>query len=190
MLARRCRIPCARRWSTTGRLAVAAAALFVLCSTTAYACTSFVLDTDDGLMFAANLESGRHGINGMIYINARGLAKRSWQPGITGEVAEWTSRFGSLTFNLYGWQYPWAGINEAGLVISTMAHSDGTSTPLFDERPQLDSGAWIQYLLDTCATLDDIEELPAVVRMGSTVDHYLVVDSTGAVGVIGSLIER
>ena len=150
----------------------------------AVACTSFVLDAEEGPIFACNLEYGASPVEGLVYVNGRGLLKHGGSLGLTGGKAEWVSRFGSLTFNFAGWQHPWAGVNEAGLVVSTMAHSDGPSLSLFDQRPQLDSGAWLQHMLDTCATIDDVVRLPETVRMGATVDHYLVADRTGDIAVI------
>jgi hypothetical protein len=73
----------------------------------------------------------------------------------------------------------WAGMNEAGLAISTMWLGD-THNPPPDERPPLISALWIQYQLDTCATLADVMANDARVRIADTVDHYLVCDRSGA----------
>ena len=74
------------------------------------------------------------------------------------------------------------GVNEAGLVMSTMSLNQ-TQLPRPDARPVLDSGNWIQYLLDTCATVDEVLATDDVVR-NLTVDHYLVADRSGGSAVI------
>jgi choloylglycine hydrolase len=92
------------------------------------------------------------------------------------------SRYASLTFNLVGYQYAWAGINEEGLVLSTMS-LDQTRVPPADARPPLDSGMWMQHLLDTCATVSEVVATDTRIRI-FTVDHYLVADATGHVATV------
>ena len=53
-----------------------------------------------------------------------------------------------------------------------------TEDPVPDERPPLDSGEWMQFVLDTCATVEDLVATDARVSI-ITVDHYLVADSLG-----------
>jgi hypothetical protein len=55
-----------------------------------------------------------------------------------------------------------------------------TRNPAPDERPPLLSPLWIQYQLDTCATLEEVMANDARVRIADTVDHYLVCDRSGA----------
>jgi len=100
----------------------------------------------------------------------------------TGVYAEWVSTYASLTFNFVGYHYPWGGMNEKGLVMSTMAFPQ-TNYPPPDHRPVVDSGFWMQYILDTCATVDEVIASNAMVR-NITVDHYLVADRSGASAVI------
>ena len=73
---------------------------------------------------------------------------------------------------------PWAGMNEAGLMISTM-FLEQTRNPSPDERPPLVSPLWIQYMLDTSASIAEVIANDARVRIKDTVDHYLVCDQTG-----------
>ena len=68
--------------------------------------------------------------------------------------ASWVSRYGSVTFNQYGREFPNGGMNEAGLVVELM-WLDDTTYPATDGRPALDCLEWIQYQLDTAATLSD-----------------------------------
>ena len=50
-------------------------------------------------------------------MNRRGLKKTAFS---TNSGLQWVSRFGSLTFNQFGFEFPNGGINEAGLVIEHM----------------------------------------------------------------------
>ena len=74
-------------------------------------------------------------------------------------------------------------MNEAGLILSTMGLG-ATREPPPDTRPPLDSGLWMQYLLDTCATIDEVIASDEHVRIVSTVDHYLVADRYGNSAVV------
>ncbi|MHC1769220.1 MAG: hypothetical protein AB9869_33885 [Verrucomicrobiia bacterium] len=69
-------------------------------------------------------------------------------------------------------------MNEKGLAISTMALGE-TVNPVPDERPPLVSPLWMQHILDTCATVEDLMRSDGKVRIMETVDHYLVCDREG-----------
>jgi len=166
----------------------ASIALSVLCFcvgpffSPAEGCSSFTLVNNGSAVFAANYDNEIH--EGMLYINKRGVLKTGWTASTTGETARWTSNYASVTVNQATYQFPWAGMNEKGLSLSTMALS-GTVTPAPDERPPLEYGPfWMQYILDTCATIEDVIASDAKVRLVSTVDHYLVADRTGKSAVI------
>lgn len=142
----------------------------------AEACTSFAMKCKDGLIFGSNFDNDFR--PGMLFVNKRGVAKSGF-PMAEGETpATWTSKYGSVTIHTAPYQYAWAGMNEAGLVISTM-QLDDTQVPPPDDRPSLISAAWVQYLLDTCATVDDVVEAERRVRVNYGVDHYLTCDATG-----------
>jgi choloylglycine hydrolase len=132
-------------------------------------------------IFGANLDYRYH-CRGQVFINPRGLNKTGWLAGTTGVVADWNSAYASVTFNFVGYQLAWAGMNEAGLVMSTMSLYE-TELPPPDSRPVLDSGNWMQYLLDTCATVDEVLATDDLVRT-LTVDHYLVADRSGATATV------
>ena len=141
------------------------------------ACTSFCLDNAGQAVFGANYDNNIW--EGLLFVNKRGVTKTGWEAGTTGRYARWTAEYGSVTFNLAGVQMAWAGMNEAGLAISTMWLGE-TRDPTPDERPPLVSPLWIQYQLDTCATLAEVMANDARVRVADVVDHYLVCDRSGA----------
>jgi len=144
-------------------------------------CSSLALDSGGQVVFGANLDHVTVD-EGLVFVNKRHFDKTGLNPSTTGEYARWRSRYASLTFNLVGYQFAWAGMNEQGLTLSTMSLYD-TEYPAPDERPPLDSGEWMQYLLDTCATIDDVVATDDRVRI-ITVDHYLVADGLGNVAII------
>ena len=105
------------------------------------ACTSFCMDTPDGPIFGANLDLFIPG-DGLVFVNRRGVEKESVRSGTTGETAEWVSEYGSVTFSLAGREFAWSGMNEAGLMISTMALYESVNPPP-DARPPLGSSFWM-----------------------------------------------
>ncbi len=150
-------------------------------------CTAIVLDNDGHAVFGANFD---HNLTdeGLVFINKRGVVKTSIHAGTTGRYARWTVRYASVSFNLVGYQYAWGGMNERGLSMSTMSLGE-TRQPSADARPPLDSGEWVQYILDTCATVADVIATDSEVRI-FTVDHYLVADRDGNAVVIEFLDGR
>jgi choloylglycine hydrolase len=142
-----------------------------------HACTSFAMEHGGALVFGSNFDNDFR--PGLLFVNKRGVNKSGFPLDKQETPATWTSRYGSVTIHTAPFQYAWAGMNEAGLVISTM-QLDETKVPPPDERPSLISAAWVQYVLDTCATVDDIVAAERRVRVNYGVDHYLACDATGA----------
>ncbi len=144
-------------------------------------CSSIVLNNHGRPVFGTNFDHATVD-EGLVFINKRWVGKSGLHPSVDGEYARWTSRYASVTFNLVGFQFAWAGMNEKGLTLSTMSLND-TEIPAPDERPPLDSGEWMQFVLDTCATVEDLVATDARVSI-FTVDHYLVADSLGNCAVV------
>ena len=145
----------------------------------ANACTSFCMDTPDGPVFGSNLDLFIPG-DGLAFMNQRGIAKESVRAGTTGERARWISRYGSVTFNPAGREFVWGGMNEAGLVLSSMELL-ASEHPAPDERPPLYIGEWAQYVLDTCGSVREVIRVDSLVRIEDTSppSHYLIADAAG-----------
>lgn len=143
-------------------------------------CSSVALDNRGQAILGGNLD-WIDDVDGMLFVLKRGVAKVGLSAGTTGEVARWTSQYASLAFSLVGVQHAWAGMNERGLVFSTMGLRS-TRNPPPDERPPL-TMMWPQYMLDTCETVEDVIASDDVVRIW-TVDHFLFADRFGGVAVV------
>jgi choloylglycine hydrolase len=116
--------------------------------------------------------------DGLVFVNQRGVEKSAFVSG-SETAARWISKYGSVTFNQYGKDNPSGGMNEAGLVIELM-WLDETEYPKPDSRPVVDVLEWIQYQLDTSASVSEVIKNSEAVRIASPVKlHYLVNDRQG-----------
>jgi len=144
-------------------------------------CTTFVLKTKNGLYFGRNLDwVSSHGI---VVINKRGVNKESLVFPPEKNIA-WTSKYGSITFNQFGKEFPYGGINEKGLVIEIMVTVAEYEEP--DERPVVNELQWVQYQLDNCSSVKEVLATSGNIRIGQTHEslHYLICDSTGNTAII------
>lgn len=151
--------------------------------TFSFACTTFFINKNGQLVFGRNYDwiTG----NGIVCTNQRGLSKTSAKTKDGGTIS-WVSKYGSITFNQYGKEFPTGGMNEKGLVVELM-WLDGTKYPAADNRPAVDVLQWIQYQLDNCSTVDELIATDNHVRIASKENpplHYLVADATGNVATI------
>jgi len=142
------------------------------------------MDTDKGPVFGCNLDLFIPG-DGLVFINKRGIAKIGFDAGTTGITAEWTSKYGSVTFNLVGREWAFGGMNEAGLVLGSMELLR-SRFPDPDERPPLPIGPWAQYILDTCEDVEDAVEADNKIRIADSAPpvHFLIADAKGNSAVI------
>jgi penicillin V acylase-like amidase (Ntn superfamily) len=155
------------------------------------ACTTFCLKNGDETLFGRNYDWMIG--DGLVFVNKRNLAKSSTAAGAENP-ARWTSRYGSVTFNQYGRENPMGGMNEAGLVVELM-WLDEARYPVDEKQPSVDVLEWVQYNLDTAATVDEVLRNAAELRISSRVTlHYLVSDKTGAAATVefldGRLVAR
>jgi penicillin V acylase-like amidase (Ntn superfamily) len=174
------------------RILVAAATPFLLFAPDGLACSSFTLDTEAGVFVGRNLESGGPQ-TGFVVVNKRGVRKesRSWMElffgqEVSGVPMSWVSEYGSVTFNT-SLEFPDGGINEAGLVFEEMTLMD-TQFPNVEGRAPIFMILWIQYVLDTCATVDEVVQVARSAAIDGWSWHFWAADAGGdsAVGFGGS----
>jgi choloylglycine hydrolase len=163
------------------RLVVAAACLVALAAlpSPADACTTFCLRGGDGsVLFGKNYDWNIG--YGLVVTNKRGVAKTAMLESLDDTPAKWVSKYGSITFNQFGREFPSGGMNEAGLAIELM-WLDETKYPARDARPAVGTLGWIEYQLDNYATVQEVLDHADELRVSSSVPiHYLVVDKSGA----------
>jgi len=156
------------------------AAIILLLSEFSSACTTFCFQYNGEWMYGRNYDwSIEHCL---IVVNKRGVVKTALTED---NPAQWVSKYGSITFNQYGREFPLGGVNEAGLIIECM-WLEQTEYPHPDSRFELSDLQWIQYQLDNFATVDGVIASNKDVRITvrSTPLHFLVCDRNGRVATI------
>lgn len=150
-------------------------AVLVFCNATP--CSTFFINHNGQLIFGRNYDwvAG----SGMVCTNQRGLSKTSFAVS-DGRSIAWTSKYGSITFNQYGKEFPTGGMNEKGLVVELMWLNE-TQYAAPDERAAISVLQWVQYQLDNCATIEEVVATDKKLRIsaGSEPLHYLVADANG-----------
>jgi choloylglycine hydrolase len=146
------------------------------------ACTTFVLNKWGKPIYGKNMD-WPVSVSAYVLVNKRGVTKMTIaQPPYV--AATWTSKYGSITFNWFAREFPFEGINEAGLFVSAMGLSE-TEHPEQDSRPAFDPHRWIQYQLDNFSTVHEVIasdkdiSIPKIGSQEQATLHYLVSDKTG-----------
>lgn len=117
----------------------------------------------------------------VVLVNKHGLEKTS---ETQGRPARWQVRYASITFNMFGRDSPMTGMNEAGLATSQM-WLDEARYEAPDERPTIGVAEWMQYVLDTSATVDEALANIAKLRIESRIPlHYKLMDARGNAAVV------
>jgi len=154
---------------------------------TGFTCTTFMLDNSGQPVYGKNADWVPP-IPSYVIINKRGVAKTSAEP--LAIPISWTSKYGSVTFNLLAREWPFEGINEAGLFISSQS-GEGSAK---DEYPEPDSRTpmagmpWVQYQLDNFSTVAEVIASFQSIRIAKPAEifktpqmalHWFVSDSKG-----------
>lgn len=173
--------------SLVRRFLAAILAALTLSALPASACTTFCLRDGGRIVFGKNYDWSVG--DGMLVVNKRGVARKADAEG-DPRPASWVSRYGSVTFNQYGRDFPSGGINEKGLTIELM-WLEGSRYPEADSRPGVDVLQWIQYHLDNHATVAEVLKADKGLRViGPVPLHYLVADRQGQVATVEFLNGR
>lgn len=140
-----------------------------------YACTTFFLSYDNRIIFGNNYDWDLG--DGLVIVNKRGMSKIAINEN---NPARWVSKYGSVTFNQYGREFPTAGMNEKGLAVGLMWLS-GAEYPPPDSRPEIDNLQWMQYVLDNFSTVDEVmlDTKVRIAPLSTAAIHYLIGDAQG-----------
>jgi penicillin V acylase-like amidase (Ntn superfamily) len=148
------------------------------------ACTTFQLNDDGRIFVGTNYDWGVP--DGLIIVNPRGLSKTAMPSyrdnSEVGRPAVWTSKYGSITFNQYGREMSFGGMNEAGLTIGTMGLFDKNKFPAPDSRPSVYMQQWLQYQLDNHARVEEVIQSESHLRIRPKKGvhiHFLISDQDG-----------
>jgi penicillin V acylase-like amidase (Ntn superfamily) len=152
---------------------------------TSHSCSTFLLSTPDAQLVGHNLDDYID-IPGLVVANPRGIAKEniSWQDLTTFRSrsrprVRWVSKYGSITCNTFGREFPDGGLNEAGLYIGEMTLF-GTKYPQAVKLPKLYHCQWMQYILDNFETVDQVlASLSQVIMDGHCQWHFFTADKQG-----------
>lgn len=124
------------------------------------ACSAFMLKGKDYCLVGFN-ENWKT-MPGMVVINKRGISKHnlSWNHmvsnnAINEKTTNWVSKYGSVSFNLLGYDLPCYGINEKGLFLVEL-YLEKTTPVKNPSKANMFWGQWIQYQLDNFSTTDEL----------------------------------
>lgn len=139
-------------------------------------CTTFILKNKNTALLGKNYDFffGQ----GIIHNNKKNVTKRSLSFN-EQRVFEWTSKYGSITFNQFGRELPQAGMNEKGLAVAQMALPEGKIVRT--DKKAVNELQWVQYQLDNFSTVKEV--LDNVQKVGVdpafSLLHYIVCDAQG-----------
>lgn len=126
-----------------------------------------------GRLVGVNYDSESN--EGYIIKNLRDIKKVAY--GTNGDVvAEWTSKYGSLTFNTLGKEFPNGGVNEAGLTIEMLIEDEAHYPE--NGSPYLSEFEWVQYNLDNFKTAAEVHAYFDTVTINPIAKkvHFIVSD--------------
>ncbi len=141
-----------------------------------FACTIFSLYPDNGEHWIGRTFDWAYG-HGFVYTNKRNVTKTSLKLLPTDVTSSWTSKYGSVTFNQFGKEFPTGGMNETGLMIDALELLSSTF-PVADTRPSFNELQFIQYVLDNFKSVEEVNAALPNLRLapvGSKL-HYFTCD--------------
>ena len=118
--------------------------------------------------------------HGLMVVNKRNVRKTSITSANDHKTVTWVAKYGSLTFNQYGREFPNGGLNEKGLAIEVLWHF-GSEMDQRSPIPALNEAQWIQYHLDNAASIPEMLRLARTVRLHPVFAqvHYFACDPSG-----------
>lgn len=155
-----------------------------------HSCSTFFLSTVEDKVVGHNLDDYIE-VPGLVIANLRNVAKENinWQDlkGFRSRLrprVQWVSKYGSITCNTFGKEFPDGGLNEAGLYIGEMTLL-GTRYPTGQGLPKIYHNQWMQYILDNFETVEQVlASLSKVVIEGHCQWHFFAADKHGQASVI------
>jgi len=147
----------------------------------ALACTGFGASGLDVSLMAVNYDWDVPG--GRLIINPRAV-KKTAMVGPDATPATWVSKFGSVTLNQYGREFPIGGINQVGLAIHVLWLEE-TTYPTDTAAPEISALQWVQYSLDNFFDAAEVAASVHKFKISSPAKlHFLACDRSRSCAVI------
>jgi penicillin V acylase-like amidase (Ntn superfamily) len=149
-------------------------------------CSTFLLIENQSPVFIGhNLDENAEIVPGSIFINKHGEKKKriSHKELVSGKFKSctdinWTAKYGSITFNVYGKDFCDGGMNEAGLYIQEMTLQGGIF-PKNKSLPCFFMTLWMQYVLDNFTSVKEVVENLSAFNIEGWPWHFFVSDANG-----------
>ena len=158
-------------------------------SSCVFACSTFVLKKGEAFIVGHNDDEFTEYWPGYFFVNKRGVLKNSFsynnllgRPDTTPKI-QWTSQYGSITWNALGREFPMGGINEAGLHIDVMSLHD-TKYPENSSLPHMFVYQWVQYQLDNYQSVTEVVQNVSQIIPETEKWHFFISDRQGQWGCI------
>lgn len=138
------------------------------------ACTAFCLKNKNNIILAKNLDWSVD--LGYVFINKAGIKKTSFNAA----KFNWVSKYGSITFNQFGKEFPLGGMNEKGLVIEELNMAYVQLIP-DSNKSKINEFQLAQFILDNCKSMDEVITQLDNIQLNIILQtlHYIVCDSSG-----------
>ncbi|MFD7610773.1 linear amide C-N hydrolase [Streptomyces sp. NPDC059828] len=157
-------------------------------------CTRILWNTNDHAVLAGRTMDWPESTEPVLTVFPQGLKHDGGKLADAIVVADnpllWTSRYGSLVTTVYGAGTA-DGINEAGLAAHMLYLDDSDPGPRDPDRPGLQIALWIQYLLDSAASVgealalaDSFQLVPIEMRGFTATVHVALEDRSGDSAII------
>ena len=162
-----------------GMLALVSSACCLLAAVPeARACTGFLTGQSDHRVMGKSYDWDMG--YGLVVFNPSGLLKTALNLDLQEKPVKWASKYPSITFDQYGCEMPNGGMNSAGLAIELMILGQ-TQFPPPDDRPALNELQFIQYCLDSFASVEEMVQGVESIRIRKVHApvHYLACDVSG-----------
>ena len=175
---------------------LAACAVACLLGENLSACTGITLKAADGaVVYGRTMEWGEFDLNSRVAIVPRGHAFTGQTPDGKPGFA-WKAKYGVVGLDALGKDVLVDGMNEKGLTVGLFYHPGFAEYQKYDPAKAAESMSPVdvgQYLLTTCATVDDARAALAKVRVVPVVEpalgfappvHYLITEPSGKAVVV------
>jgi choloylglycine hydrolase len=155
-----------------------------------HTCSTFQIESGDTIIVGHNLDD-YFKVPGMVIVNPRGIEKENlmWKDFTKGKKKNvprinWKSKYGSITYSIFGRDLIDGGLNEAGLYIGEMTLFE-TVYPADEGKPCFYHCMIMQYMLDNFSSVDEVVSSFSNFNIdGGSRWHFFTADRLGNTAII------